>query len=96
MALPKTTALIADQQYFVYQQLANYGQNEIFNQSDYSSIKSEYTPAKPELVEVEVDEVSMDPEDEFYTLEEQEQMEDKSMTYMAARFKHIKFTMNPQ
>ena len=38
----------------------------------------------------------MDPEDEFYTLEEQEQMEDKSMTYMAARFKHIKFTMNPQ
>ena len=32
--------------------------------------KSEYTPKNPEIVEAEVDEVLMNPEDEFYTLEE--------------------------
>ena len=58
--------------------------------------KSEYTDAKPEVIKAEIDENSIYPEDEFYTLEEFEQLEDNSMAYMSARFKHIKFGKNPR
>ena len=97
MALQKTTALIADQPYFGYQQLVEYGINDhTVAQSDCSSIKADYPSTITEIVEAEVDEVSEEPEDEFYTQEELEQLEDKSMAYMAARFKHIKFRKNPR
>ncbi|XP_063942844.1 uncharacterized protein LOC135150464 [Daucus carota subsp. sativus] len=97
MALQKTAALIADEPYFGYQQLVEYGINDhTVAQSACSSVKTDYPTTKSEIVEVEIDEVSVDPEDEFYTREELEQLEDKSMAYMAARFKHIKFSRNPR
>ena len=34
--------------------------------------------------------------DDYYTLEELEDMEDKSMAYMAGKFKHIRFRRNPK
>lgn len=96
MALQKTTALITDEPYFGYQQLVEYSINDhTVTQSDCSSVKTDYPSTKSEIVEAEIDEVSVDPEDEFYTQEELEQLEDKSMAYMAARFKHIKFRKNP-
>ena len=72
-ALLKTTALIADEPYFGYQQLVEYGINDhTATQSDCSSIKTDYPSTKSEIVEAEIDEVSADPEDEFYTQEELE------------------------
>ena len=35
-------------------------------------------------------------EDEFYTLEELEDLGDKSMAYLAGKFKHIRFRNNPR
>ena len=97
MALQKTTELIADQPYFGYQQLVEFGINDhTVAQSDCSSVKADYPSTKSEIVEAEIDEVSGELEDEFYTQEELEQLEDKSMAYMAARFKHIKFRKNPR
>ena len=71
MALQKTTALIADEPYFGYQQLVEYGINDhTVRQSDCSSVKADYPSTKYEIVEAEIDEVSVEPEDEFYTQEE--------------------------
>ena len=97
MALQKTAALIADEPYFGYQQLVEYGINDrTVAQSDCSSVKTDYPSTKSEIVEAEIDEASVESENEFYTQEELEQLEDKSMAYMAARFKHIKFRKNPR
>ena len=94
---PFAKSLLDDEPYFDNQELIDHGQNDYSSaKSDYSSFKSNYTPTKPEIIEAEIDEVFMDPEDEFYTLNELEQLEDKSMAYMAASFKHIKFKKNPQ
>ena len=35
-------------------------------------------------------------DDDYYTLEELDQLEDESMVYLAGRFKHIKFRRNPK
>ena len=61
----------------------------------YISVRPDYIYVKPEFIKFEIDEVSKDSEDEFYTLEELYQMEDKSMEYIPARFKYIKFRKNP-
>ena len=37
-----------------------------------------------------------DNDDDYYTLEELDQLEDESMAYLAGRFKHIKFRRNPK
>ena len=68
MALQKTTPLIADEPYFGYQQLVEYGINyHTVAQGDCPSAKTDYPSTKSEIVEAEIDEVSVDPEDEFYT-----------------------------
>ena len=47
------------------------------------------------IIEAETDVVAQGAnEDDYYTLEELEDMEDKSMAYLASRFKHIKFRRN--
>ena len=47
-AMPKTTAVLADEPYFAYQALMDFGQPE------YSSVKSDYSHVKPEYnIEVE-------------------------------------------
>ena len=95
--MQKTTTLLADEPQFSYQELIDFGQFEYLSaNSDYSSVKSKYTPTKPKIIEAEIDEVSMNPTDEFYTLEELQQLEDKSMAYMDAKFKHINFRRNPR
>lgn len=65
---------LADEPYFSYQELIDFGQFEYSSaKSDYSSVKSEYTPTKPKIIEDKIDEVFMNPTDEFYTLEELQQ-----------------------
>ena len=64
-ARQKATALLADEPYFGDQELIDYGQNDYSSaKSNYSSVKSEYTQTKPKIIEAEIDEVSMDLEDD--------------------------------
>ena len=62
--MQKPTDFLADEPYFVYQELINYGQNDYSStKSDYSSVKSEYTLTKPEIIEADFG-VYMDLEEE--------------------------------
>ena len=50
--MQKTTALLADEPYFGYQELTDFGQHDYLSaKSDYSSVKSEHTPAKLKIIE---------------------------------------------
>lgn len=50
---------------------------------------------KEEIIEVELAYVNLNAyESEYYTLEELEQMEDKSMAYLTGKFSHIRFKRN--
>lgn len=50
-----------------------------------------------EIIEVGSKEINLDAdESEYYTLEELEQLEDKSMAYLAVKFSHIHFKRNPK
>ncbi|KAK1365672.1 hypothetical protein POM88_041233 [Heracleum sosnowskyi] len=52
---------------------------------------------KEEIIEAEMDSVNLGAdESDYYTLEELEQMEDKTMAYLAAKFSHIRFKRNPK
>lgn len=52
---------------------------------------------KEEIIEAELASVNLNAdESEYYTLEELEQMEDKSMAYLAGKFSHIRFKRNPR
>ena len=52
---------------------------------------------KQEVVEVEFIETSQDSdEDDFYSMEELEQLENKTMAYMAGKFKNLGFRRNPK
>lgn len=50
-----------------------------------------------EVLEAELEDVNPEAdESEYYTLEELEQLKDKSMAYLAAKFSHIRFKRNPR
>ncbi|KAK1358538.1 CCHC-type domain-containing protein [Heracleum sosnowskyi] len=52
---------------------------------------------KEVIIEAEMDSVNLGvDESDYYTLEELEQMEDKTMAYLAAKFSHIRFKRNPK
>ena len=52
---------------------------------------------KEVIIEAEMDSANLGAEEsEYYTLEELEQMEDKTMAYLAAKFSHIRFKRNPK
>ncbi|KAK1378134.1 hypothetical protein POM88_024878 [Heracleum sosnowskyi] len=52
---------------------------------------------KDVIIEAEMDYVNLGvDESDYYTLEELEQMEDKTMAYLAAKFSHIRFKRNPK
>ena len=52
---------------------------------------------KHEFVEAEISENSQEgDEDEFYSMEELEQLENKTMTYMEGKFKNLRFRRNPK
>ncbi|KAK1356538.1 hypothetical protein POM88_049794 [Heracleum sosnowskyi] len=49
------------------------------------------------IIEAEMDSANLGAdESDYYTLEELEQMEDKTMAYLAAKFSHIRFKRNPK
>lgn len=95
--MQKKIALLGDEPFYAYQALIKSGRHVYLPaQIDYLSARFEYAPAKMKIIKAKTDEVFVDLEDEFYTLEELEQLKDKSMAYMATRFKHIKFIKNPR
>ncbi|KAK1365621.1 hypothetical protein POM88_041182 [Heracleum sosnowskyi] len=52
---------------------------------------------KEVIIEAEMDSVNLGvDESDYYTLEELDQMEDKTMAYLAANFSHIRFKRNPK
>ena len=52
---------------------------------------------KQEFVEAEISENSQEgDEDDFYSMEELEQLENKTMAYMAGKFKNLRFRRNPK
>ena len=52
---------------------------------------------KHEVVEAKLTVTSQDgDEDDFYSMEELEQLENKTMAYMAEKFKNLKFRRNPK
>ena len=52
---------------------------------------------KPEIVEADFTESTHgSDEDDFYTMEELEQLENKTMAYMAGKFKNLRFRRNPK
>ncbi|KAK1374545.1 hypothetical protein POM88_030738 [Heracleum sosnowskyi] len=52
---------------------------------------------KEAIIEAEMDSANLGAdESDYYTLEELEQMEDKIMAYLAAKFSHIRFKRNPK
>ena len=52
---------------------------------------------KQEFVEAEISENSQEgDEDDFYSMEELEQLENKTMAYMARKFKNFRFRRNPK
>ena len=52
---------------------------------------------KEVIIEAEMDSVNPGvDESDYYTLEELEQMEEKTMAYLAAKFSHIRFKRNPK
>ncbi|KAK1374747.1 hypothetical protein POM88_030940 [Heracleum sosnowskyi] len=55
------------------------------------------TNRKEVIIEAEMDSVNLGvDESDYYTLEELEQMEDKTMAYLAAKFSHNRFKRNPK
>ena len=52
---------------------------------------------KQEFVEAEISENSQEGDgDDFYSMEELEQLENKTMAYMAEKFKNLRFRRNPK
>ena len=52
---------------------------------------------KQEIVEAEFTESTQESdEDDFYSMEELEQLENKTITYMAEKFKNLRFMRNPK
>ncbi|KAK1363912.1 CCHC-type domain-containing protein [Heracleum sosnowskyi] len=70
----------------------------VVNEPTTSDIEVQTSRAGNEvIIEAEMDSANLGAdESDYYTLEELEQMEDKTMAYLAAKFSHIRFKRNPK